>query len=212
LLRVLQNKEVVQVGSSDAIAVDVRIVAATHRDLMAEVAAGRFREDLFHRLAVGILRLPALRDRGDDLDLLTDYFLAEINADAAGQPEAISKNISEDGRKLLSQHAWPGNVRELYHTLTRAAIWSREPIIQAADVQSALLPTSPARYARFEPPLTQHFDLEELLDDVKRHYIQLALEKAHGKKTAAAKLLGLKNHQTLTNWMDRLGIQIEDPA
>ncbi|MCZ8112684.1 MAG: RNA repair transcriptional activator RtcR family protein [Betaproteobacteria bacterium] len=88
LLRVLQAREVTPVGSSTPVPVDVRIIAATHRDLAADVAVGRFREDLFHRLAVGILRLPALRERDDDLELLIDSFLAQINADARGKPEA----------------------------------------------------------------------------------------------------------------------------
>ncbi len=206
LLRVLQSKVVMPVGSSKSVPIDVRIVAATHRDLAADVAAGRFREDLFHRLAVGILNLPPLRDRGADIDLLVDHFLAQINDEGAGKPESVSKNLSMDAKKLLASHPWPGNVRELYHTLMRAAIWSRGEVIEAADIRSALLPVPADSHSPFDCPLTQDFDLEGLLDDVKRHYIRLALEKSGGRKTAAAKLLGFSNHQTLGNWMRRLGL------
>jgi DNA-binding NtrC family response regulator len=206
LLRVLQSKLVTRVGGQKPVPVDVRIVAATHRDLATEVAAGRFREDLFHRLAVGILNLPPLRERGADVELLVDHFLAQINAEGAGKPEAIRKKLSSDAKKLLASHPWPGNVRELYHTLMRAVIWSRGELIDAADIRTALLPVPADSRSPLQRPLTQGFDLEALLDEVKTHYIRLALEKCGGKKTAAAKLLGFSNHQTLGNWMKRLRI------
>lgn len=210
LLRVLQAKEVTPVGSSKAIPVDVRIVAATHRDLMADVAAGRFREDLFHRLAVGILNLPPLRERDGDVALLLDHYLDQINLEGAGKPEAISKHISNNARIFLLNHIWPGNVRELYHTLLRAVIWSSGSEISIDDARAALLQTPPRNGASFERPLSQGFDLEVLLDDVKRHYIALALDRARGRKTTAAKLLGLSSHQTLGNWMKKLGIDGDD--
>ena len=212
LLRVLQSKTVTPVGAAKSIAVDVRIVAATHRDLSADVAAGRFREDLFHRLAVGILNLPPLRERGSDVELLIDHFMAQINEEGAGRPEAVRKNISIDARKLLIAHPWPGNIRELYHTLMRAVIWSRGEQIQASDIHAALLPVPAESRSRLERPLTQGFDLEALVDEVKAHYIRLALDKCGGKKTAAARLLGFSNHQTLGNWMKRLGIASDEPA
>jgi transcriptional regulator with PAS, ATPase and Fis domain len=210
LLRVLQAKEVMPVGSSKPIPVDVRIVAATHRDLMADVAAGRFREDLFHRLAVGILNLPPLRERDGDVAQLLDHYLDQINLEGAGKPEAISKHISDDARLLLLNHTWPGNVRELYHTLLRAVIWSSGTEINVDDARTALLQTPPRSDASFERPLAQGFDLEALLDNVKRHYIALALDRARGRKTAAAKLLGLSSHQTLGNWVKKLGIAGDD--
>ena len=126
LLRALQAKEVTPLGDSKAIKVDVRIIAATHRDLAADVASGRFREDLFHRLAVGILKLPPLREREGDVDLLIDTFLELINADARGKPEAQDKKISLGARKILISYPWPGNIRELYHSLLRASCeWRR---------------------------------------------------------------------------------------
>ena len=212
LLRALQSKEVMPVGSSKPISVDVRIVAATHRDLMADVAAGRFREDLFHRLAVGILRLPPLRDRQGDVELLVDHFLNQINLEGHGKLEGRSKSLSDDARYLLVSHPWPGNVRELYHTLMRAVIWSSGAVVSGDDIRAALLPAPQANASRFEQPIAQGVDLERLLDDVKRHYIGLALQSSHGNKTAAAKLLGLASHQTLGNWMKRLGIKSDDPG
>jgi DNA-binding NtrC family response regulator len=210
LLRALQAKEVTQLGDSKPVKVDVRIIAATHRDLAADVAAGRFREDLFHRLAVGILRLPPLRERDGDTDLLADAFLAQINADAHGKPEAQEKKLSASARKLLAKHPWPGNIRELYHTLLRAAIWSSGPVIQAEDLQAALLQIEPANQSPFSRPLAQGFDLQGLLDDVSRDYIAKALKQTGDRKTSAAKMLGFANHQTLGNWMKRLGLEAQE--
>jgi DNA-binding NtrC family response regulator len=212
LLRVLQSKTVTPVGGTKPIAVDVRIVAATHRDLSADVAAGRFREDLFHRLAVGILNLPPLRERDTDIELLIDHFMTQINDEGVGRPENVSKNLSINARKLLISHPWPGNIRELYHTLMRAVIWSRGERIDDADIRAALLPVPTEARSPLERPLIQGFDLEALVDDVKSHYIHLALEKCGGKKTAAARLLGFSNHQTLGNWMKRLGINNDEPT
>jgi DNA-binding NtrC family response regulator len=177
---------------------------------MADVAAGRFREDLFQRLAVGILRLPPLRDRPGDIDLLIDHFLDQINAEGAGKPEAQRKTISVDGKKVLLNHPWPGNVRELYHTLLRAVIWSPGAVISADDARSALLKTPTRQTSRFDLPITQGFDLEGLLDAMKRHYVEQALQISGGNKSAAAKLLGLASHQTLNNWMKRLGVESAD--
>lgn len=210
LLRALQTGEVTPLGSSKPIKVDVRIIAATHRDLAADVSAGRFREDLFHRLAVGILRLPPLRHRGRDLGVLIDHFLAQINADARGKPEAQDKEISKDARNILLTYSWPGNVRELYHTLVRASIWSQGPIISGDDVASALLHIERKGDAVLGRPLTQGFDLKGLLDEVARDYIARALKESGERKSVAAELLGFPNYQTFGNWMKRLGVDSPD--
>ena len=139
LLRALQQQEITPVGESKSIKTNVRVLAATHRNLGEDVANGRFREDLFHRIAVGIINLPALRRRGDDVDLLIVCFLAKVNADAAGKPEAQHKELSVDAKNILRSHPWPGNVRELYHTILRAAIWSSDSVIEAKDVERSLL-------------------------------------------------------------------------
>jgi DNA-binding NtrC family response regulator len=170
------------------------------------VAAGRFREDLFHRLAVGILRLPPLRERTGDLELLTLHFLASINADSAGRPEAQNKTITPAALKLLQSHPWPGNIRELYHTLLRAVIWSAGPDVTDQDIQAAMLPLAKAGVQNHFPVLNDGFELQERLDEVARSLIDQALQQSGQRKSAAAKLLGFANHQTLANWMKRLGM------
>lgn len=210
LLRALQQGEITPVGETKPTKVNVRIVAATHRDLMADVVAGRFREDLFHRLAVGIVRLPPLRERGEDVELLLEHFLAEINADAAGRPEAMCKKISPGAKNLLLSHPWPGNIRELYHTLLRAVIWSSREEIDVDDVQASLLDMPGKTQGVLGRPLRKGFELQALLDDVARHYLQRAMQQAGNKKKAAAELLGFANYQTLGNWLDRLELNNEE--
>lgn len=206
LLRALQTGEVTPLGASKPVKVNVRIIAATHRDLAADVAAGRFREDLFHRLAVGILRLPPLRERDRDMAVLIDHFLAQINADAKGRPEAQDKKLSDGARKVLLAYPWPGNVRELYHTLVRASIWSQGATIGVEDARSALLQIQRQSDTVLGRPLTQGFDLKGLLDDVARDYIARALKQSGDRKSVAAELLGFPNYQTFGNWMKRLGV------
>jgi transcriptional regulator with GAF, ATPase, and Fis domain len=210
LLRALQAKEVTPLGDSKAIKVDVRIIAATHRDLAADVASGRFREALFHRLAVGILKLPPLRERDGDVDLLIDTFLESINADARGKPEAQDKKISLDARKILISYPWPGNIRELYHSLLRASIWSVGEEIMPDDVRSALLQVQSHTENVMGRALTQGFDLQALLDEISSDYILRALKQTGDRKTTAAHLLGFTNHQTLSNWMKRLDLDQEE--
>lgn len=209
LLRALQKGEITPVGESKSVKVDVRIVAATHRNLMADVADGRFREDLFHRLAVGILHLPPLRDRDNDVALLVDHYLDKVNQDAAGAPEWQHKTISEDAKNFLMTHDWPGNVRELYHTLLRAALWSGGTVIQLQDVRAAVLEVPHAGDATMDRPLRKGFDLQALLDDVARHYMVRALQRTGQRKKQAAELLGFANYQTFGNWMQRLGLSEE---
>ena len=124
LLRVLQEGEVLRVGSTNPRKVDVRIVAATHRSLTEEIVAARFREDLFYRLAVAVLNIPPLRERREDLPLLIDRFLTLINREAALEPGYQEKKLTAGARNLLLAHSWPGNVRELLNTLRRVALWS----------------------------------------------------------------------------------------
>ncbi|ESS14735.1 Transcriptional regulatory protein ZraR [Betaproteobacteria bacterium MOLA814] len=206
LLRALQSHEITPMGQSKPIKINTRILAATHRDLAADVAAGRFREDLFHRLAVGILQLPPLRERPGDVELLAHHFLASINADSAGRPEAQNKTITPAALKLLQSLTWPGNIRELYHTLLRAVIWSAGPGVTDQDVQAAVLTVAKTAVSNHFSVLSDGFELRERLDEVARSLINQALRQSGQRKSAAAKLLGFANHQTLANWMKRLGM------
>jgi transcriptional regulator of acetoin/glycerol metabolism len=139
LLRSLQEGEVTRVGATAPIKVNVRILAATNRTLAAEVAAGRFREDLFYRLAVAVIQIPPLRQREGDAGLLLDRLLDQVNRESATEPGYTHKKISVAARKLLIDHPWPGNVREMLNTLRRAAVWTAGETIDAEDARDALL-------------------------------------------------------------------------
>ncbi len=207
LLRVLQEGEVLPVGSSRSRNVDVRMIAATNRSILSEVADGTFREDLFHRLAVAILRLPPLRERSADLPLLIDHLLTLVNREGREQPGFVEKKLSAGARNLLLAHPWPGNVRELQNTLSRASIWTPDATLKAEDIRDALLPpTRGIEDGVLGKPLGDGLDLPEILGNVARHYLQRALDEAHGNKTRAAQLLGLPSYQTLTNWIKRYGV------
>lgn len=207
LLRVLQEGEIVRLGSTKPAKVDVRLIGATNRTLTEEIAGGRFREDLFYRLAVAVLKIPPLRDRTGDLGHLIDHLLGLVNQESRTEPGLLQKKLSAGARNLLLSYAWPGNVRELLNTLRRAAIWSDTGTITVEDAREALLPMtnvdSPTVLGR---PLGNGFNLPDLLADIGRHYLSRALDEAQGNKTRAAALLGLPSYQTLSNWAKRLGV------
>jgi DNA-binding NtrC family response regulator len=208
LLRALQEMEVLPVGSSTPQKVDVRVIAATNRSLSDEVAAGGFRDDLFHRLAVAVLRLPPLRERRGDLGPLIDHLMAQVNREGGEQPEYKDKELSAGARNLLLAQPWPGNVRELLNTLRRAAIWAGGTRLSMEDIREALLPISHGRRqdSVLNRPLGRDLDLQEVLAFVARHYLERALDEANGNKTRAADLVGLPSYQTFTNWMRRFGV------
>lgn len=203
LLRVLQEGEVTRVGATKPIKVDVRIIAASNRDVGAAATDGRFREDLFYRLAVLVLNMPPLRERQGDIDALIDGLLQRINEQSLDEPCFQTKTIAPDAKRLLGQQTWPGNVRELENTLRRAAVWSDKQEISEDDIRDALLPVAanPASDAILNRPLEHGIDLPELMGEVARHYLERALQHANGNKSRATELLGLPSYQTLTNWL-----------
>jgi transcriptional regulator with PAS, ATPase and Fis domain len=208
LLRVLQEREVTRVGATKAKKIDTRIIAATNRVLPNEIQAGRFREDLFHRIAVGVLQLPPLRNREGDVSLLIDALLKGINAEAVGQPGYKHKNLDVGARNLMLRHSWPGNVRELHNTLLRASIWASGEHIKAPDIAEALAVTvAPKGETIIGRSLNEPVSLPDLLEEVTRHYLERAMAQTHGNKTEAARLLGLGSYQTLSNWLQKRGIQ-----
>lgn len=206
LLRVLQDKEIYRVGSSVPVKIDFRVIAATNRDLLLDTREGIFREDLFHRIAVAVIKLPALRDRPEDIGLLADYYLEEINRDFQNQKGWTPKTISKGGLRSLTSYSWPGNVRELVNTLMRIAIWSLESSISSEDVEAALLGTSNSTNSVMDKPLGGGFDLEALLGEIATVYLERAMDQTRDNKSAAADLLGFKNYQTLSNWLKRYGM------
>lgn len=210
LLRVLQQGEVVRVGESSAIAINVRILAATNRTLSHEVAAGRFREDLFYRLAVAVIRLPPLRSRTGDLTLLIDHVLNKVNRDSAAEPAWEEKKLSVSARNILIQHSWPGNVRELLNTLTRAVVWSAGSVMTEEDIRDALLDTPssvPEGESILNRPIQEGFDLQELMATVAKHYLERALDQTQGNRTKAAEMLGFGSYQTLNNWIKKYRLE-----
>ena len=207
LLRVLQEREVSRIGATRAKPIDIRVIAATNRVLPDEIREGRFREDLFHRLAVGVLLLPPLRQREGDLNILIDTMLAAINAEAASQPGYKQKKLDVSARNLLTQHSWPGNVRELHNTLLRASIWAVGDKITAQDAAESLAVTvAPKADTILGRPLDQAISLPDIIGDVASHYLERAMAKTHGNKSEAARLLGIGSYQTLSNWLQKYGV------
>lgn len=203
LLRAIQEKVIYRVGSSKAVKVDFRLISATNRDLLEDIKNEKFRTDLFHRIAVAFVKLPALRDRSEDINLLTDFFLNDINSEFKNQKGWISKSISQSGRKAIQTYSWPGNVRELQNTIMRMAIWSSDGSIKAKDVENSLLGIEEPGSPILEKTMGNGFDLEELLGDVAKVYLERAMDQAGDNKSVAADLLGFKNYQTLSNWLKR---------
>lgn len=207
LLRVLQNGTYLPVGSTEEHSTDVRIIAATNRNLSEEVAQGRFREDLFYRVAIGIINLPPLRLRKGDKWFLAEHLLKEINREAAGQPGYAEKKISAGAKKVILNHGWPGNVRELHATLLRASLWGVEGKISESDMKEAML-TAPVKGQNLlDQDVSQGVDINAIIRDVSVHYIEQALAESNGSKSKASELLGIKNYQTLNNWIEKYGIK-----
>jgi len=207
LLRVVEYGEVLPMGTSIPTKVRVRILAATNRQLVDEVAAGRFRDDLYYRLAILVLTMPPLRERKEDLGLLIDGLIEQLYKDSSIQLGLDRKQLSPEGKSLLLRQIWPGNVRELRNTLLRAMIWSPSKTITAEDVRSAIAQKSVQK----EPNILNHslgdgFNLPDVIKQVASHYLQRALEQTHGNKTKAAKLVGAPSYQTLDSWMKKYGL------
>jgi DNA-binding NtrC family response regulator len=188
LLRVLQDGVVRPVGGDRTVTVDVRVVAASNKDLESEVAAGRFREDLFYRLNVIPLTMPALRERRSDIPVLTRHFLDGQNSHRRDQPLAVS----DEAMVHLWEYDWPGNVRELENLIERLAVLTDGPVVTVADLPPAIRALA-AQSASARPQLsTTGLDLQSAVEDFEHGLIAEAMRRTHGNKQAAARLLGLK--------------------
>jgi DNA-binding NtrC family response regulator len=196
LLRVLENREIRRVGSPASMPVEIRVVAATNRDLARMVRAGEFREDLFYRLNVGVIELPPLRARLEDLELLSEHFLAQFARRFALDRAAVSPSAMA----VMRAYGWPGNVRELCNVLERACIMAN-----GGDIQVEHLPADLRRDVDVaEEPLVAPLDLS--LEAAERDQIRRALDSAGGRRVAAARLLGL-SRRTLYRKLDKYGIR-----
>jgi len=188
LLRVLETGEFARLGSSRVRRAQVRVISATNADLPAMIRDGRFREDLYYRLNVIELKLPALADRGDDLSALIEHFLgAEIR-------------VADDAREQLAAHSWPGNVRELKNVLERAKLLCRDGVVRTADLGLSV-----------QPRAAVGSSANRTLDEPTREAIEAALTRAGGMVSRAAQALGL-SRQALYRRMERFGIAIDPKA
>ncbi|MGH7272787.1 MAG: sigma 54-interacting transcriptional regulator, partial [Polyangiaceae bacterium] len=196
LLRVLQEKKVRSVGSSAEVAVDVRVVAATHRNVEEDVRSGRFRQDLYYRLNVIRIEVPPLRDRREDIRVLAEHFLHQR---AAEQNKDI-RALSPDALRALEAYGFPGNVRELENVIERAIALAEGSTIGLGDLPSELVGAA----ARPTPALAclgeGGCDLDEVLGEAERRLLLQALERTGGVRTQAAKLL----HVTLRSLRYRM--------
>ena len=205
ILRVLQEREFERVGGTRTIAADVRVIAATHRDLEAAVAQGTFRQDLFYRLQGVGMHLPALRERVDDLPLLATHLL-ERAAKRLNRPPAI---LSAEALRCLWTYAWPGNVRELQHVLEGAMVMS-DGVINPDHLPAAIQRATQARAAVGESAPVLTGSLDEALEDWERRMILDALSQTHGVQARAAKVLGI-SERSLWYRIKKLGIQVRTP-
>ena len=191
LLRVIQERAVRPVGGREEVPVDVRILSATHKDLAAQVAAGRFREDIYYRLNVIELPVPALRERIEDLPELAGQIIRRL----AGQMGVNPPRLGDCARERLQAHAFPGNVRELENILERAMTLTSGPVIRGEDIR---IQTPPGRHGDGDAlglPPDNGQSLPEFLAEIERESIQRALERARHNKTEAARLLGMSFRQ-----------------
>ncbi len=190
LLRVLQEETIRKLGDAKDIKVDVRIIAATHRDLSAEVAAGRFREDLFYRINVLPIVVPPLRLRREDIAILLDHFLDRNNARLGTQ----IRGVSAEARKVLMDYSWPGNVRELENTIERAMVLCDTDVVQAPDlpdrIRDALDPVQ-VQLASGE------LSVKKTSAAIEQILIRRALQKTKGNRTRAAELLEISHRALL---------------
>ena len=192
LLRVLQERRFRRVGGLEEIEANIRVVAATNQDLPKLVADGRFREDLYYRINVIPVQLPALRERREDIPLIADHFLAKYRAQMGKPVAAISGAVMA----LLERYDWPGNIRELENVIERAVALERTPTILVESLPAqirATMASGPVAIAEDDAPALPSggFDLERHVQNVERRYLAQALERAGGVQVRAAELLGM---------------------
>jgi two-component system response regulator AtoC len=194
LLRVLQERRFERVGGAQTVEVDVRVIAATNRDLLRLSKEGKFREDLYYRLNVVKIDLPPLHERPEDIPLLASHFVQKFSG-----PGSSPKTISPEAMEALLQHRWPGNIRELENAIERACVTSRDETIKAENFPSEILKPSRPRYQLpidLSRPLTDQ--LSELTAAFEERYLRRALKRTHGHIGRTARLTGL-SRRTITD-------------
>ena len=197
LLRALQEREVIPVGATEPITVDVRIIAATHKELEEEIRRGAFRSDLYYRLNVIALHVPPLRERRGDIPILTRHFLAGDAKANGGE----GHDVAEETMELLVKYDWPGNVRELENALERATVVSPQSIIQPDALPERVRSAPTPRLIADAPTVNPSMEV------IERAYILWVLQAEGGNKTRAAEVLGI-DPSTLYRKLNRYGIEV----
>ena len=218
ILRLLQEKSIERLGGSENISADVRIIAATNRDLESAILEGRFREDLYYRLKVVTIWLPPLRERESDIPALTDYLLSKFSAENAIK----NPGITEEAKAIFSKHAWPGNVRELANTIQKALIFNRGAPISSDDIAKAIsekINESDSNSESGDLAILQWLRKElttrtgenlfdSCMDNIASILISEALNICEGNRSKAAKLLGL-SRPTLHSKIEKYRLKFE---
>jgi transcriptional regulator with GAF, ATPase, and Fis domain len=211
LLRALERKEIRRVGGTKTLRVNIRVVAATNRDLAVEVNKGRFREDLYYRLAVACLAVPPLRERKEDIPLLVDHILG-------GLPEGRERAPRPETIELMKQHEWPGNVRELRNVIERAVLFKQpmreEPLVAApalaASVKGSAAP-GPEMSVAIDPTVPFKVAKQEMTVEFERRYVRALLDAHGGNISAAARAAGI-DRMSIHKILNRLGMGRDDGA
>ncbi len=197
LLRTLEDGEVRPVGAARSVRIDARVIAATNADLEQAISDQKFRQDLYYRLGVIVIRMPPLRDRPADIALLVERFLQNANDRAGRRVE-----LAEDALAALAAHDWPGNVRELENTVERLVLFSRGSRLELADLPAAL------RHGRATLETRLFTDLPSL-DELERRYLVHVLEAVGGNRTRAAEVMGI-DRRTFYRMAERFGVDLKD--
>jgi DNA-binding NtrC family response regulator len=197
ILRALQEREVERVGGSRTIKIDVRVIAATNRDLKKAIEEGTFREDLYYRLNVVPITLPDLKDRPEDIPLLANHFVQKFGQES----NSGIREISKEAMAILISHTWPGNVRELENVIERAATLGRGPAVQPSDL--------PPHLAGGTNPLERALAKEATLEDLEKDYIAMILRRTKGHQIRAASILGI-DRRTLYRKIRRYGLRLNE--
>jgi two-component system response regulator AtoC len=195
ILRALQEREIERVGGTRTIKIDVRVLAATNRDLKKAIEEGTFREDLYYRLNVVPITLPDLKDRQEDIPLLANHFVQKF----APESNAAIREISKDAMAILMSHTWPGNVRELENVIERAVTLGRGPAVEPRDL--------PPHLAGGTNPLERALAKEATLEDLEKDYIAMILRRTKGHQIRAASILGI-DRRTLYRKIRRFSLKL----
>ncbi|MBX3304223.1 MAG: sigma-54-dependent Fis family transcriptional regulator [Nitrospira sp.] len=207
LLRVMQDQEVRRVGSTTSSRVDVRIIAATNRDLEQLVKEGKFRNDLFYRLKVVPITLPSLAERREDIPMLVHHFLQKC---AAGTKHAV-RGVLPETMALLTDYRWPGNVRELENAIERAVSLSQGPLLTPEDLPNVIRQGASADAEARHPLTNSHDEASLTLEEIEKRHLIRVLKETNGNKVKASKILGI-DRRTLYRMAERFGLNLGEEA